>query len=164
MSEPSASAADGRWAWLPPALRPRAQQPSGALERASTRVIESTLLVAVGVLLAIATVNDLARETRINHRLVADLRTWREYTHHDYHNIEIDQQTLGLSSGREVLCGNTRPGPPDARTQVCLAIWGPVRDGARSVHGGWYLAPYAPDIPAQRYGCFGAAGRGRCPG
>jgi hypothetical protein len=128
-----------------------------------TWLIETTLLVLAGVLLAIATVNDVARQTRINHRLVADLRTWRHYTGHDYHNISIDQETLGADSQREVLCGNTSPGPPQARTQLCLAIWGSVVDGRRAVHGGWYLPPYDEDLPANRSRCFGPAGEGRCP-
>jgi len=125
-------------------------------------LIETTVLVLVGLLLAVATVNDLSREAGINHRLIADLSTWRDYTHHDYLNISIDQETLGVDSERELLCGNTSPGPPGARTQICLAIWGPVVNGTRTVHGGWYLYPYHPDLPANRYGCFGAAGRGRC--
>ena len=149
-----------RWGWLPRRLRPRAREPAG---RGRLWRAETVVLVAVGVFLAIATVNDLVRETNVNHRLVADLSTWRHYTHHDYKNISIDQETLGLASGREVLCGNTSGGAPGERTQICLAIWGPVRHGLRTVHGGWYLPPYHPDLPANRYGCFGAAGRGRCP-
>jgi hypothetical protein len=130
----------------------------------SVRRIETTVLVLVGVVLALATVNDLARQTRINHRLVADLATWRQYTHHDYRNVAVDQETLGLGSEREVLCGNTSPGAPGERTQICLAIWGPVVDGRRTVHGGWYTPAQVPDIPAKRYGCFGPAGQGRCQG
>ncbi|HSZ06256.1 MAG TPA: hypothetical protein VK778_13800 [Solirubrobacteraceae bacterium] len=125
--------------------------------------IETVVLVLVGLLLAVATVNDLGREVGINHRLVADLSTWRHYTGHHYLNISIDQETLGADSQREVLCGNTSAAPPGARTQICLGIWGPVVDGLRTVHGGWYLPPYHPDIPANRYGCFGVAGQGRCP-
>lgn len=159
MSGASMPGREGRRERLPAWLRPRALELSGS---GRTRLIETTLLVLIGVLLAIATVNDLAREVRINHRLIADLRTWRQYTHHDYHNIAIDQETLGAESQREVLCGNTSPGPPGARTQICLAIWGPVVSGRRTVHGGWYLAPYVADLPANRYGCFGAAGQGRC--
>jgi hypothetical protein len=128
-----------------------------------TWLVETTVLVLVGLLFAVATVNDLAREAGINHRLIADLRTWRQHTHHDYINISIDQETLGVDSERDLLCGNTSPGPPGARTQLCLAIWGPVVNGTRTVYGGWYLYPYHPDLPANRYGCFGTAGRGRCP-
>ena len=34
---------------------------------------------------------------------------------------------------------------------------GPVIDGRRAVHGGWYLPPKVEDAPAYRYGCFGTA-------
>jgi hypothetical protein len=125
-------------------------------------LIETTLLVLVGVLLAAATINDVVRQTHVNHRLVADLRTWRGYTRHDYVNISIDQETLGIESQREILCGNTSPGPPGSRTQICLEIWGPTVDGKRTVHGGWYLPPYHADVPEARYGCFGS-GVGMCP-
>ncbi len=159
MSDTSAPVADSRWQWLPARLRPREVELEG---RGELRLIETTLLILIGLVLAIATVNDLVRQAGINHRLDADVRTWRQYTHHDFHNIAIDQETLGLSSQREVLCGNTSAGPPGSRPQLCLAIWGPVHNGIRSVHGGWYVPPYLPDIPAKRYGCFGAAGQGRC--
>lgn len=129
------------------------------------RLVETTLLVLVGLLLAAATINDVVRQTHINHRLAADLRTWRAYTGHDYHNISIDQELLGLNSQREVLCANTSPGPPGARTQLCLEIWGTAVKGVRTVHGGWYLPPYAADLRIHRYGCFGAAvAEGMCPG
>ncbi len=160
VSETPMSAGEHRWQRLPTWLRPRAVELRGT---GQLRLVETTLLVLVGVLLAVATINDLAREARINHRLVADLRTWRHYTGHDYHNISIDQETLGANTDREVLCGNTSPGPPDARSQLCLGIWGTVVDGRRSVHGGWYLRPYVEDLPRNRNGCFGAAGQGRCP-
>ena len=159
----------GRWERLPTWLRPRAAEPMPAEgpPRASggRRLwrVETVVLVLVGIVLAVATINDLVRNTNINHRLVVDLATWRGYTGHDYVNISIDQETLGLDRQRELLCGNTSPGPPGARTQICLAIWGPTVDGRRTVHGGWYVPPYHPDVAANRYGCFGVAGRGRCP-
>jgi hypothetical protein len=156
---------DRGWARLPVWLRPRAEDPDGGLGSARRRtwLIETTVLVLVGLLFAVATVNDLSREAGINHRLIADLATWRHYTDHDYVNISIDQETLGVDSQRDVLCGNTSGGAPGEKTQICLAIWGPVVHGLRSVHGGWYLHPYHPDLYANRYGCFGAAGRGKCP-
>ncbi len=150
-----------RWRWLPPRLRPRSVELKGS---GDLRLVETLLLVLVGLVLATATINDLVRQAGINHRLVADLRTWRDYTGHDYHNISIDQETLGVDEGREVLCGNTSPGAPKSRTQICLAIWGPVADGRRTVHGGWYLPAHVEnDVPGERYGCFGAGGQGRCP-
>ncbi len=159
-SEASAPVTDQRWERLPAWLRPRSVELRG---RGEQWLIETILLVLVGVLLATATINDVARQTGINQRLIADLKTWRHATGHDFHNISIDQETLGANTQREVLCGNRSAGPTDARPQLCLAIWGPVRDGRRTVHGGWYLPPYVEDLPAERYGCFGVAGRGRCP-
>jgi hypothetical protein len=160
MSEPSLPFENGRWERLPMRMRPRAIElpGSGRMWR-----IETAVLVLVALVLAVATVNDLARQARINHRLVADLSSWRHYTNHDYHNISIDQETLGANSDREVLCGNTRPGPPGSSTQICLAIWGSTVDGRRTVHGGWYLPPYYEDLRSKRYGCFGVAVRGLCP-
>jgi hypothetical protein len=144
---------------LPRWLRPRAVELPGS---GRTRLIETTLLVLAGLLLAIATVNDVVRETHVNQRLIADLRTWRSYSGHDYHTLSIDQQLLGEASGREVICGNTSPGAPKEHTQLCLAIWGETVDGRRTVHGGWYLPPKVPDVRAERYGCFGPASEGRC--
>ncbi len=160
MSETQAPVEGSLWERLPAWLAPRSSERSGT---GRTRLVETTLLVLAGLLLAIATVNDVVRQTHVNQRLIADLRTWRSYTGHDYHNLSISQQLLGESSQREVVCGNTSPGTPKARTQLCLAIWGPVVDGRRSVHGGWYLPPQAEDLRADRYGCFGPASRGVCP-
>ena len=140
-------------------LGPRTVELKGS---GSLWLIETTLLVLVGVVLATATVNDVGRQVGINHRLIADLKTWRQYTGHDYQNIAINQETLGASTQREVLCGNTSAGPPKGRTQICLAIWGAVVNGRRAVHGGWYLPPRSEDVPSLRYGCFGPAGQGRC--
>jgi hypothetical protein len=145
---------------LPRWLRPRAIELPGS---GRTRLIETTLLVLVGLLLAIATVNDVVRQTHVNQRLIADLRTWRSYTGHDYHTLSIDQRLLGEASRHEVICGNTSPGSPKERTQLCLAIWGETVNGRRTVHGGWYLPPKVPDVRAHRYGCFGPASEGRCP-
>jgi hypothetical protein len=128
------------------------------------RLIETTLLVLIGLLLAGATVNDVVRQTHTNQRLIEDLRTWRAYTGHDYHNLSIEQALYGERTQHEVVCGNTTPGPPKARIQLCLAIWGPVVDGRRAVHGGWYLpANIEEDLRRHRYGCFGSAAAGICP-
>jgi hypothetical protein len=155
---PAAPAHTGRWGRLPERLRPRAEPgQSRRLWR-----IETLLLMLIGLVLAVATVNDLARQAHTNERLNADLRTWRHYTRHDYRNVSIDQETLGANSRREVLCGNTSPGPPGSKPQICLGVWGPTTHGLRTVHGGWYLPPYSEDLPSRRYGCFGQAGLHRC--
>ena len=114
---------------LPPRLRPRDVEQRG---RGDLRLVETLVLVLVGIVLATATINDLVRQAGINHRLVADLATWRHYTGHDYRNIAVDQEAFGVASKREVLCGNTSPGAPKTRTQICLTIWGPVVNGMRT--------------------------------
>ena len=150
-----------QWERLPEPLRPRALEARGS---GRARLIESTLLVLAAILLVVATANDVVRQNHVNERLIADLRTWRAYTGHDYRNLSFDQTLLGETSQREVICGNTSPGAPKERTQLCLAIWGPVTNGRRVVHGGWYLPPKAEDVRADRYACFGPASEGVCPG
>jgi hypothetical protein len=160
MSEASPPVNHSALGRLPRWLRPRAIELPGS---GRTRLIETTLLVLAGLLLAIATVNDVVRQTHVNQRLIADLRTWRSYTGHDYHTLSIDQRLLGEASRREVICGNTSPGAPKEHIQLCLAIWGPTVNGRRTVHGGWYLPPKVQDVRADRYGCFGRASEGECP-
>ncbi len=159
MSEPGAHTADSRWDFLPAWLRPREREQRGS---GQLWLVETTVLILVGVLLATATINDVARQSKVNDRLNADLATWRAYTGHHYKNLEPDQQLLGEASKHEVVCGNTSPGGPKARVQLCLEIWGPVAHGRRAVHGGWYLPPQAEDVKARRYGCFGPAAEGFC--
>src|SRR6202021_3192815 len=59
------------------------------------RLVETMVLVVVGLLLAVATVNDVVLQTHTNHRIVADLRSWREYTGHDYQNVGVEQDIYG---------------------------------------------------------------------
>ncbi len=128
------------------------------------RLIETTVLVLVALLLAGATVNDVVRQTHVNQRLIDDLRTWRTYTGHDYHNLSIEQTVFGERSQTEVVCGNTAPGAPKTKIQLCLAIGGPAIDGKRTVRGGWYLPAHTEeDLRRHRYGCFGPAAVGICP-
>lgn len=145
---------------LPPRLRPLEHEPPGS---ARTRRIETLVLILVGLLLTIATINDVVLNTHVNHRLSADLRTWRAYTGHDYKNVSTEQDVLHFTT-TDVACGNTVPGPPKERIQICLQLSGPVVDGRRVVSGGWYLPPRREDVPAERYGCFGAPkAKGDCP-
>jgi hypothetical protein len=160
MSDATSRAEHGRWDALPGALRPREAEVPGS---GRLRLIETTLLLLLGLLLAIATVNDVVRQTHVNDRLIADIATWRAYTGHPYHNLSIEQELFGPGSQHEVVCGNTRPGGLKARTQICLVIYGPQSGGRRTVHGGWYLPPKVDDVRGDRYGCFGAASRGMCP-
>jgi hypothetical protein len=145
---------------LPGRLRPREREEPGA---GQTRLVETTLLVLIGLFLAIATVNDLVRQTHVNHRLVADLRTWRQYTGHDYKNVSVEQDLYGHTT-RDIACGNVSPGAPKARTQLCLVLTGPERSGRRAARGGFYLPPKVDDVRSYRYGCYGSAtAAGLCP-
>ena len=162
MSAPAAPEPYERvWRRLPARLRPRTSELTG---RGEQRLIENAVLLLVGLLLAVATVNDVSRQAGVNHRLVADLRTWRQYTHHNYKNVGADQELLGIATHRDVVCGNTVPGPPKGRTQICLVVTGPTRSGLRTVAGGWYLPPGTEDnVRSARYACFGAITHGLCP-
>jgi hypothetical protein len=160
MTDATTPAHPDRFGGLPAWLRPRAREQPGS---GRLRLIETTLLVLLALLLAIATVNDVVRQTHINHRLIADLTTWRAYTGRSYHNLSIEQELFGAASQHEVVCGNTSPGAPKARTQLCLVIYGPTSGGLRTVYGGWYLPPKVEDVRADRYGCFGPASQAMCP-
>jgi hypothetical protein len=160
-SEAGTAAADeARWRWLPEWARPRAEERRGL---GSLRLAETTLLILFALLLAVATVDDVVQQTHVNHRLVADLATWRARTGHDYHNIGVEQD-IKEHSTRDTVCGNVSPGAPKQRTQICLRITGPILAGRRTVSGGYYLPPYSEDLRRLRYGCFGSAlTDGLCP-
>ncbi|HVR06111.1 MAG TPA: hypothetical protein VMS02_08710 [Solirubrobacteraceae bacterium] len=160
MSEPPPASPAPGWSWMPEWARPRDRERRGL---GSLRLAESTLLVLFAVLLAIATVNDVVQQTHVNHRLSADLATWRAYTGHDYHTIGVEQDIVEHST-RDTVCGNTSPGSPGQRTQLCLRMSGAVRAGRRAVTGGYYLPPHGEDERRLRYGCFGSASTaGLCP-
>jgi hypothetical protein len=144
---------DGRWKRLPEWIQPRDRELPGTGRR---QLVEVTLLILAGLLLTVATVNDVVDQTHVNHRLNADLRTWRAYTGHDYKNVSTEQDLYGHTT-KDVVCGNTTPGPPKERIQLCLQMTGPVVNGRRAARGGWYLPPKVEDAPVFRYGCFGAA-------
>ncbi len=83
-----------------------------------------------------------SRQTHVNQRLIADLRTWRAYTGHDYHNLSIEQAaaTANTPSARSS-AATPRPDRPKERIQICLVIWGP--DRRRPAHGARRLVPAA---------------------
>lgn len=151
------NAAERHWrrlgGWVRLNTRPLESEKRGL---GSLRLAETTLLILFGVLLAIATVNDVVQQTHVNHRLVADLASWRAYTHHDYKSIAVEQD-IKQHTTNDVVCGNTSPGGPKERTQLCLRLSGPVRAGRRQVTGGYYLPARSEDFSRLRYGCFGSA-------
>ncbi len=148
-----------RSAQLPEWARPRDEERRGL---GSLRLAETTILILFGVLLAVATVNDVAQQTHVNHRLIADLHTWRVATGHDYHNLIVSQDLQGHTT-RDTVCGNVSPGAPKERTQVCVTLVGAQVKGEREITGGFYLPPLSENTPSKRYACFGTAvGVGLC--
>jgi hypothetical protein len=159
MSMPATSF-EQRLSRLPAWLRPRDQEQPGSGRQWR---IETLVLLLVGLLLAIATVNDVVLNTHVNHRLSADLRTWRSYTGHDYKNVSTEQDIYHHTTV-DFVCGNTVPGPPKERIQICLEMTGPVVGGRRAARGGWYLPTGHEDLRRYRYGCFGTTkAKGECP-
>lgn len=145
---------------LPPWLAPLDAERRGS---GSLRLAETTVVILFGVLLAIASVNDLVLQTHVNNRLRVDLRSWRAVTGHDYRNLTIEQDAKGHTT-RDVVCGNVSPGAPGERTQICLVFTGPAIGGKRAVNGGYYLPPKLVDTARSRYACFGAAVSGELCG
>ncbi len=153
MSEFPTAAKREAWGWLPEWARPLEHERRGL---GSLRLAETTILILLGIFLAVATVNDVVQQTHVNHRLKADLLTWRTVTGHDYVNLDTEQDVKTYST-RDTVCGNVSPGAPGERAQVCLMLAGAVVSGMRSVTGGYYLPPYKADLRANRYECFGLA-------
>src|ERR1700719_4158055 len=103
MNDTSTSIDQGRWERLPAWMRPRDREQRGA---GSLRLAETTIMILFALLLAVATINDVVRQTHVNNRLNADQHTWRTITGHSYHNLSVEQDIKGYST-REIVCGNT---------------------------------------------------------
>ncbi len=143
---------------LPPWLAPREQDSSG---RRLWR-IETIVLILVGLILVVASSNDIFWSVDNSAKLVADQTTWREYTHRDYFNVAAAPLVVGQSL--DVACANASPGPPGERTQICILIDGPIVNGVRKVVGGWRLPARTGDFADSRDDCFGAgATQTLCP-
>jgi hypothetical protein len=141
------------WARLPGWTRPLEQEKRGL---GSLRLAETTILIILALLLAIATINDVVQQTHVNHRLIADLHSWRVVTGHDYQSVGVEEDVKGRTT-RDTVCGNVSPGGPKERTQICLVFVGPVMAGRRELSGGYYLPARTEDGRRNRYGCFGVA-------
>jgi hypothetical protein len=159
VSDPRTAPEQGLSARLPEWARPRVSERRGL---GSLRLAETTILILFGLLLAVATINDVVQQTHVNHRLIADLRTWRMATGHDYRNLTVSQDLKGHTT-RDTVCGNVSPGGPKERTQLCVTLVGRTVGAERAISGGFYLPPMSENERSKRYACFGAAAQmGSC--
>jgi hypothetical protein len=124
--------------------------------------IETAVLLVVGLVFAVATVYDLARQVRIDDRLHADLVSWQAITGAPYRGAILEAGVRGQQT-RDVVCGGAKPAAGAKHLVVCLIFEGPVKAGHRRAVGGYYLRPTGRparrvvDRARYRYGCFGAA-------
>lgn len=138
---------------IPGWLLPRDTERPGTGVR---RRIETWLMIAIGVAMIAITINDTARQTIINKRLIADLATWSHYTHLNSEEPSLEQALWGYTNSTDVVCGNVVPHrKPGTTVQQCAVIVGPVHHGLRRTIGGWRLSPKTPDHKHNRYDCFG---------
>jgi hypothetical protein len=152
---------------LPGWLAPRDDERRG---RGEQRLIETFALVLVGIVLAVATVHDVARQVHIGTRLTADLKSWEAVVGSryfleagKYHNPLIEQDVKTYTT-RDIVCANTAEGKPEGHVQVCLVFTGPVHGERRHARGGYYVVAEGKDehkpvinLPRYSYGCFGSA-------
>jgi hypothetical protein len=137
---------------LPAWLGPRDSEPQG---RGRRRRIEAAILLAIAMLITVATVYDLTREVKVDNRLTADVETWRAVTHIHDEEVAIEQDLASYST-RDTACGTVNEDKYEISARVCLMLAGPVNGNRRKVLGGFYLPPYLPIGPNDRYGCFGS--------
>ena len=114
--------AERGWQRLPPRLRPRdAERPgSGRLW-----LVETIVLLLVGLLLAIATVNDVVLR-RTSTTASSPTCARGAPTPATTTRTSRPNRTSAHHTTTDVVCGNTTPGPPKERTQICLQMTGPV--------------------------------------
>lgn len=119
------------------------------------RRAEALILVLLAALIALASVYDLTREVKVDNRLTADIETWREVTGIQDEEVAVEQDHASYST-RDTACGNLKENKFEISARMCLMLTGPVNDNRRKVLGGFYLPPYLPLGPNDRYGCFGS--------
>jgi hypothetical protein len=119
------------------------------------RRIETILLLLVAASLSVAVVYDVTRQVKVSNRLTADIETWRETTGIQDEEIAVEQDLASYSTV-DTACGNLVENKEKVSERLCLMMKGPVSGARRTVVGGFYLPPYLPIGPHDRYGCFGS--------
>lgn len=155
MSTATPTAHSSRGLRLPRWAAPRAQGDRDPAGR-DVRAIETTIMVLIGLLLAVAVTYDVVLQVRLNTRETADRATWRAYEHVSYVKTRLDVRTLEHGT-TDFVCRSTSTVATQIAHQVrqCLMISGPTVNDRRQIDGGYYLAPKASDRFLYRYGCFG---------
>lgn len=118
------------------------------------RAIETVIVVAIGIVLAVAVVYDVVRQVHFNQRASIDRATWRAYTHVQTKHIGV---RFPRSGSTDFACRSTSTivAVAHRQTRLCLMVDGPTVDGVRHVSGGYWIRPAEPDHRRYRYGCFG---------
>lgn len=148
--------------WLRWLLRRSDANAAGPANR-DLRLLETAALIVAGVLLAVATVNDIGRAVHITQRVKADQHTYRVYMHTRggvATSIKKVDVTTAQRGKIDIACS---PSPGGQLASSCLFISGPIRGRSptwqRTVIGGFTLLPHRRNFYRARYGCFGNAAR-----
>ena len=139
---------------LPPWLAPRENKPTSP-RRGLQRMLETTALIVVGIVLAVAAIYDLSYDVGNDHRMAADVATWTQFT--GQKPVTIWAHPVSVGQTTDVSCGSVALGPSVNETQVCLVLVGRVRNGLRTIFGAWQLPWGDADHIADRFGCVGGA-------
>jgi hypothetical protein len=151
-STPARSEDLGLPGWAAPRPAPAdGRDPAGP----SMRMIETAILILVGLVLTAAVAWDVGRQTRVNERVAADKATWRAYTHRALKGKTLTVRTL-LRGTTDFACG---PPVSGATQRLCLMLAGPTQASRRTIAGGYYLPLKRQDRFISRYGCFGLPAR-----
>ncbi len=137
---------------LSPRLAPRPAPAGGDPAGRDVRGIETAVVLLIGLVLLVAVVHDVSRQTSINIRVSADKSTWRLYAHRRDKKLDVRLLPHGTT---DYLCPSTPLAVRARAPRLCLMIDGPIRRGLRTVEGGYYVPPLRQDRYITRSGCFG---------
>jgi hypothetical protein len=145
---------------VPSWLAPR-ESTDKTLRRGPLWMYETFALIVIGIVLIVAVLYDVSYDVGNDHRMAADVATWRQFVGQKPTTIWAHPVVLGHTE--DVSCGTVALGPSATETQVCLLLVGPVRDGLRTIAAGWQLPWGDSDHSYDRFACFGPAASGWCP-
>ena len=140
----------------------------GSLRSSLSRVAHSrrwrdVALLAVAILVTVATVSALAGQVTRLHRQTLDRQLFRARVAAagQQHDFGLPRVFAGVAVDR--VCAPRRGGPPPPhRLCFVLRTSGPL---SRRIAGGYRLPQRGTDVRRHRYGCFGVPRRtGRCGG